>query len=61
MCIEKEISYKNSNKYHQNLNRKLQGEILFDYEQFGTDDQALEKSHVDAYCLKMCNKIGYYL
>ena len=59
MMIEKEMT--NNHKYHQNLSKKLQGDIIFDYEQFGQDDYALERSNIDAFCLKSCNKIGYFM
>ena len=59
MCIEKEIG--KEHKFHKNISNKLQGEIIFDYEQFGNDDLTLERKNPDAFCLKVCNKIGYYL
>ena len=50
-----------SHKSYHKLVDKVQGEIKYDYEQFGTDDVMLQRHSPGAYCLKMCNKIGYYL
>jgi hypothetical protein len=49
------------NKVYRNLASKLEGQITYDFNQFGEDDQALEKANPEACCLKICNKIGYYM
>ncbi len=46
---------------YKNLAKKFEGEIEFDYLQFGEDDAALQQSNPGAFCLKTCNKLGRYL
>lgn len=41
---------------------KLKGKVQFDYQQFNVyDEKELMKFNPAAYCLKQCNKIGYYI
>lgn len=47
-------------KSHENLANKLLGTVEFDFNQYGEDDIYLQLKHPQAYCLKVCNKIGYY-
>ena len=37
------------------------GEIEFNYKQFGNDDQSLMGTNPIMYCLKVCHKIGFYM
>lgn len=43
------------------LRAKFDGPIEYDYRQFGDDDLTLQLKNPQAFCLKQCNKIGYYL
>ena len=44
-----------------NIKIAYDGEIEFDFKQFGMNDEKLQRIAPINYCLKMCNKIGYYL
>ena len=46
----------------QSLSDKfLTPKIVYDYNMFPSNDQALMLSSPSSYCLKQCNKIGFYL
>ena len=49
------------NKMYNNLAQKLEGLVEFDYKQFGDDDASLEVNNPFAYCLKLCNKVGFFM
>jgi hypothetical protein len=43
------------------IREKFQQKVEYDFKQFQGDDQVLQSTQPYAYCLKVCNKIGYYL
>lgn len=36
-------------------------DVVFDYKQFGEDDEQLQNTNPIVYCIKQCHKIGYYM
>lgn len=43
------------------LRAKFDGPIEYDFKQFGDDDVTLQLKNPHAFCLKQCNKMGFYL
>lgn len=42
------------------IRQMQEGQFEYDSDQWGKDDDYLEKYQPEAYCLKICNKIGQY-
>lgn len=45
----------------QKVSDKMRSEIEYNYKQFGSEDKELMVYNPHLYCLKVCNKICYYI